>query len=83
MSNTLYVGNVPYQLDSESLEAEFANFGTVKSAKIITDRATGRSKGFGFVEMESADQAQACIEGLDGKDIGGRPLRVNVAKERT
>ena len=83
MSNKLYVGNISFQLDENSLEQAFGEFGSVKSVKIISDRETGRSKGFGFVEMDSPDEAQTCIENLDGKEVEGRPLRVNVARERT
>ena len=83
MENKLYVGNISFQMDEQQLEESFAAFGNVKSVKIITDRETGRSKGFGFVEMETGDQAQECISNLDGKDLGGRNIRVNVARERT
>lgn len=82
MTNRLFVGNISYQTLESELETEFANFGIVKSVKIITDRESGRSKGFGFVEMESGDDAKAAIENLDGKNIGGRPLRVSEARER-
>ena len=83
MSNKLYVGNLSYQMSESDLTQAFGEHGNVLSAKIITDRDTGRSKGFGFVEMETADEAQKAIEGLDGKDVSGRNIRVNVAKERT
>lgn len=83
MSNKLYVGNISFQLDENGLEQAFGEFGSVKSVKIISDRDSGRSKGFGFIEMDSSDEAQTCIENLDGKELEGRPLRVNVAKERT
>ena len=83
MDNKLYVGNISFQTDEGSLEQTFAAFGSVKSAKIITDRDTGRSKGFGFIEMETPEEAQECIENLDGKEVGGRALRVNVARENT
>ena len=82
MTNRLFVGNISYQTLESELETEFANFGVVKSVKIITDRESGRSKGFGFVEMESEDDAKAAIENLDGKNLGGRPLRVSEARER-
>jgi len=82
MSSKLYIGNISFQLDENSLKDAFANYGNVKSVKIITDFETGRSKGFGFIEMENADEAQACIDNLDGKDLEGRDLRVNIAKER-
>lgn len=82
MSNKLYVGNLSFKLDNDGLANAFGEFGEVLSAKIITDRDTGRSRGFGFVEMSSADQAQTCIENLDGKDVEGRALRVSVAQEK-
>lgn len=82
MNNKLYVGNISYQMDESGLEKEFANFGTVKSVKIVTDRDSGRSKGFGFVEMETEEDAQKAIESLDGKEMDGRAIRVNVARER-
>ena len=83
MENKLYVGNISFQLDEQQLEEAFAAYGSVKSVKIITDRDTGRSKGFGFVEMETGDQAQECVSNLDGKDLSGRNIRVNIARERT
>ena len=82
MSNKLYVGNISFQASEEDLENHFGQFGSVKSAKIIMDRETGRSKGFGFVEMSSAEEAQNCISNLDGQDFSGRSLRVNEARER-
>lgn len=82
MSNKLYVGNLSFQLEEGVLEKTFSEFGSVKSVKIITDRETRRSKGFGFVEMENEDQAQECVSNLDGKDLDGRPLRVSIARER-
>ncbi len=82
MKNKLYVGNLSYQMSESDLEAAFGNFGTVQSARIITDRDTGRSKGFGFVEMENDDQAQECIENLDGKELSGRNIRVNIAQDK-
>ena len=74
MGNKIYVGNLPFSATSESLGELFAQFGTVDSAKIVMDRDTGRSKGFGFVEMSSGDEAAAAIESLNGKDMGGRSL---------
>jgi RNA recognition motif-containing protein len=82
MSNKLYVGNLSFQLSEEELESAFGAHGAVSSVKIITDRDTGRSKGFGFIEMGSSGEAQTCIENLDGKDLGGRNLRVSVAQDR-
>jgi RNA recognition motif-containing protein len=82
MGNKLYVGNLSYDVDSSALEQLFTPHGTVQSAQIITDRDTGRSKGFGFVEMGSDAEAQAAIAALNGQDNGGRALTVNVAKPR-
>jgi len=82
MNNKLYVGNVSYQVNESSLEQTFSSFGKVKSVKIITDRETGRTKGFAFVEMESDEDAQNCITNLDGKELDGRPLRVNIAQDK-
>ena len=79
----IYVGNIAWGVSDDELEALFAQYGEVNSARIITDRESGRSKGFGFVEMASADSANAAIEALNGNDFGGRDLRVNQAKERT
>ncbi len=78
----LYVGNLPYSISSSDLEQMFSQFGQVQSAQVIEDRETGRSKGFGFVEMGSDKDAQAAITGLNGQDHGGRPLTVNEAKPR-
>ena len=77
----LYVGNLPFSATDESVRALFSQHGTVEKVAIITDRDTGRPRGFGFVEMSSADAARA-IEALNGTDFGGRPLRVNEAQER-
>ena len=82
MGNKLYVGNLSYDVDSSALEALFTPHGNVQSAQIITDRDTGRSKGFGFVEMSSSAEAQAAIAALNGQDSGGRALTVNEAKPR-
>ncbi len=79
----IYVGNIPWGVSEEELEGLFAQYGEVNSTRIITDRESGRSKGFGFVEMAQADAGNAAIEALDGNDFGGRDLRVNQAKERT
>jgi RNA recognition motif-containing protein len=78
----LYVGNLNYTVTSSDLEKLFAEFGTVKSAQIIQDRETGRSKGFGFVEMGSDQDAQAAIRGLNDKEFSGRPISVNEARPR-
>ena len=82
MNSRLYVGNLSYDTTDDSLEQCFAAFGTVNSAQVIMDRETGRSKGFGFVEMSTAEEAQTCIEQLDGTDFEGRSMRVNEAKPR-
>jgi RNA recognition motif-containing protein len=81
LTKKLYVGNIPFSMTETELEELFSRHGAVSSAKVITDRETGRSRGFAFVEMES-DAADAAIEALDGKDFGGRALRVNEARER-
>jgi hypothetical protein len=82
MGKKLYVGNLAYSLGDEELEQLFAAHGTVQSAKVIVDRDTGRSKGFGFVEMGSDQEAQAAISALNGKEIDGRALTVNEARPR-
>ncbi len=82
MGRKLYVGNMGYDVSSSDLEQLFAPHGAVQSAEVINDRATGRSKGFGFVEMGSDQEAQAAIAALNGKDHGGRALTVNEAKPR-
>ena len=82
MGKKLYVGNLSYDVDNAALEQMFVEHGTVDSAQVISDRMTGRSKGFGFVEMSSDDEAQSAITALDGKDCGGRAIKVNEAKER-
>lgn len=78
----IYVGNLPYSATEEELRNAFGAFGEVSSAKIIMDRDTGRSKGFGFIEMPSAGEAEAAIRGMDGSEMGGRNLRVNEARPR-
>lgn len=82
MGKKLYVGNLSYSTNSAELEQLFERFGTVQSAEVISDRATGRSKGFGFVEMSTDQEAQEAINALNGKDLGGRPLTVNEARPR-
>ena len=82
MGKKLYVGNLSYQVDSSELEQMFGQYGQVTSAQIINDRDTGRSKGFGFVEMSSDTEAQAAIEALNGTEHGGRALTVNEARPR-
>lgn len=82
MDNKLYVGNLPYTTTNEQLSELFSQFGTVLEAIIIFDRASNRSKGFGFVTMETAEQAQAAIDGLNEKEYEGRPLVVNIARPK-
>jgi cold-inducible RNA-binding protein len=82
MGKKLYVGNLSYDVTSSELETLLAAHGTVLSAQVISDRDTGRSKGFGFVEMDSASEADAAIEALNGKQNGDRALTVNEAKPR-
>jgi RNA recognition motif-containing protein len=82
VGNKLYVGNLSYNVGDNELQQLFSTFGTVTSAKIITDRDTGRSKGFGFVEMGTNDEANAAIASLNGKEIDGRALTVNEAKPK-
>ena len=82
MSNKLYVGNLPYSIDDAALQHNFSEFGNVTSAKIMMDRDSGRSKGFGFVEMGSAEEAQAAISGLNGMSVGGRAIVVNVSRPK-
>lgn len=78
----IYVGNLNYRLQEDELVDMFSEFGPVESAKIVTDRDTGRSKGFGFVTMGDSESGQAAIDALDGREFSGRALRVNEARER-
>ncbi|MGQ0810630.1 MAG: RNA recognition motif domain-containing protein [Nitrospiraceae bacterium] len=80
MGNKLYVGSLPYSTTEQQLAEMFAQHGTVQSAKVITDRYTGQSRGFGFVEMASNEEAQKAITALNGTDMGGRTLVVNEAR---
>ena len=82
MGKKLYVGNLTYGVTDSTLEQMFATHGTVQSAQVIMDRDTGRSKGFGFVEMKTDQEAQAAIAAMNGKDFEGRALTVNEAKPR-
>ena len=82
MGKKLYCGNLSYKLRSEQLEQLFSNYGTVVSAQVIEDRETGRSKGFGFVEMSTEQEAADAIDGLNGRDQDGRTLQVNEARPR-
>lgn len=83
MSTNIYVGNLTFGTNSDDLENLFSPHGEVTKASVITDRDTGRSRGFGFVEMGTPEAAKAAIEALNGKSIDGRDLTVNVAKERS
>jgi RNA recognition motif-containing protein len=78
----IYVGNLSYNMSDEELRTAFAAFGAVTSAKILMDRETGRSRGFGFVEMPNQNEAETAIAQLNGKDVGGRALRINEARPR-
>ncbi len=78
----IYVGNLPRDLTKEQLEAAFAQYGEVRSVSIITDRATGESRGFGFVEMGNDQEAQSAISSLNGTELGGRVINVNIARPR-
>ena len=82
MSTNIYVGNLPFSTSSQDLEELFAEHGEVTRAQVITDRETGRSRGFGFVEMAEAASAENAISAMDGADFEGRALKVNVAKPR-
>ncbi len=80
MSQKIYVGNLGFSISNEALSEKFAQYGTVSSAKVIMDRDTNRSKGFGFVEMSSAAEASEAINALNGTDFGGRQMNVSEAK---
>lgn len=80
LKNRLYVGNLPYSVNDEGLKALFSEFGEVSDAKVISDKFSNRSKGFGFVTMAEVPAAEKAIEAMNGKDIEGRPLVVNVAR---
>jgi RNA recognition motif-containing protein len=83
MSTNIYVGNLTFDTTSADLETLFASHGSVEKAQVITDRDTGRSRGFGFVEMSSSEEANAAISALNGHNVDGRDLTVNIAKERS
>ena len=83
MSTNIYVGNLAISTDSAALRQIFADHGEVTRAQVVEDRDTGRSRGFGFVEMASADEAQKAISATDGSTVEGRQLKVNIAKERS
>ena len=78
----MYVSNLSYHTNEDALKELFSKFGIVKSAKVIADRETGRSRGFGFVEMDNSEEAEAAMKGLNNKDIEGREMSVSVAKEK-
>lgn len=80
MSNKLFVGNLSYSIQDSDLQEQFSSFGQVQSAKVIIERETGRSKGFGFVEMSSSQEAEAAVRGMNGKSLGGRDVNVNIAR---
>ena len=80
MSSKLYVGNLSYSVRDDDLQQQFSSFGQVQSAKVMMERDTGRSKGFGFVEMSSPAEAEAAIQAMHGKNMGGRDLTVNIAR---
>ncbi len=82
MAKKLYVGNLPHSTTENELQGLFASYGNVQSAQVIVDRDTGRSKGFGFVEMSADAEAQSAIDALNGQEFGGRPLTVNEARPR-
>ncbi|HUT36501.1 MAG TPA: RNA-binding protein [Planctomycetota bacterium] len=79
----IYVGNLPFSVTDDQLRAAFEPFGDVSSAQVVQDRETGRSRGFGFIEMPSDEQGRAAIQGLDGTDLAGRSLKVNEARPKT
>ena len=79
---SIYVGNLSFDVSEAQLQESFAAFGTVNKTNVITDRMTGRSRGFGFVEMASDDEGKAAIEGLNGSDMGGRQITVNVSRPK-
>jgi RNA recognition motif-containing protein len=83
MSTNIYVGNLAFSTDSAALRNLFAQYGEVTNAQVVTDRDTGRSRGFGFVEMSSDEEARKAIAETNGKSIDGRQLNVNIAKERS
>ena len=82
MATNIYVGNLPFNTTNDQLEDLFGEHGSVSRAQVISDRETGRSRGFGFVEMDDDNEAQAAIEAVNGSDFGGRDLKVNVARPR-
>lgn len=83
MSTNIYVGNLSFSTDSDALKTIFAEYGEVTSAQVISDRDTGRSRGFGFVEMASSEDAEKAIAEVNGSNVDGRQLNVNIARERS
>jgi RNA recognition motif-containing protein len=83
MSVNIYVGNLSYAVNDAELDKTFSEFGEVVSAKVIADKISGRSKGFGFVEMQNAEDANKAVKELDGKELMGRPVKVNFAKPKS
>ncbi len=79
---TIFAGNLPFSMKEDDLNRLFSEFGTVQSAKIITDRMSGRSKGYGFIEMDDASEVNAAIDALNEKEVNGRALKINIAKPR-
>jgi RNA recognition motif-containing protein len=82
MNNKIYVGNLNYNTTEDELRNMFSQYGTIESVNIITDRFSGQSKGFGFIEMADADEAQQAIDGMNQQELGGRTLKVNEAREK-
>ncbi len=82
MSSKLFVGNLPFKVDKAQLESAFSQYGKVISAKVIIDRKTNRSRGYGFVEYETLEEAEAAIKGMNETDMGGRALTVSIAKSQ-
>lgn len=80
--NEIYIGNLPYSTTEADLEGMFGEFGEIKKVNVITDRQTGRSKGFAFIGFAEASQASAAVDKMNGYDMGGRPIRVNIAEDR-
>ncbi len=82
MNNKIYVGNLPFNQTADTIHDLFAQFGSITDKVVITDRETGRSKGFGFITFESQDQAERAVKGMDGKEVSGRKIKVNIAQEK-
>lgn len=82
MQNKLFVGGLPWAVDDAQLQEVFAPYGEVTSARVVTDKFTGKSRGFGFVEYATDEQAQAAVDALDGSDLGGRAINVNIARPK-